>query len=104
MHKICLIQTSVSSKAEAKRLVDGLMQQGVCACVQMTGSGISTYRWKGKLEQTEEYYLSIKTNPACKGQVIAWLQQQHPYDLPEITWVFQESSEQYADWVNAEVT
>ena len=103
MYKICVVYTSVSSLFEAKTLVDGLMQQRLCACVQITAAGLSTYRWQGELEQTNEYYLSIKTNQACQNKVVVWLQQQHPYDLPEITWLTQDSTEQYAEWVNAEV-
>jgi len=103
MCKVCLVQTSVGSLSEAKTLVDGLMQQRLCACVQIIASGLSIYRWQGEIEQVEEYYLSIKTNQACQGKLVAWLQEQHPYDLPEITWVIQDSTEQYTEWVHAEV-
>ncbi len=103
MQKICLIHTSVSSSSEAKTLAAALMEQRLCACVQMTGPGVSTYRWKGKVEQAEEYYLNIKTNLANRDNVLDWLHEQHPYELPEISWQLHESSEQYAAWVHAEV-
>jgi len=103
MQKICLIHTSVSSSSEAKALAAALMDQRVCACVQMTGPGLSTYRWKDKMEQAEEYYLSIKTNLANRDKVLAWLHQQHPYELPEITWELHDSSEEYAEWVQTVV-
>jgi len=103
MHKIYLIHTSVSCEAEAKKLADDLIGQSLCACVQMIGPGLSTYRWHGKLEQAEEYYISVKTNHARKDQVIDWLQLHHSYDLPEITWTVHECSEEYARWVNAEM-
>jgi len=103
MHTICVVHTSVSCLAEAEAIADVLIAQRLCACVQITAAGLSMYRWQGKLEQTEEYYLNIKTNQACQNKVIAWLQQSHPYDVPEITWVTQDSSQQYAEWINAEV-
>ncbi len=103
MQKICLIQTSVASLSEAKRFSNAMIQSRLCACVQITGSGLSIYRWQGEIEQTEEYYLSIKTSLAKKDSVVAWLQQHHAYDLPEITWLLCESDEVYADWVHAAV-
>ncbi len=103
MSEICLIHTSVGSCAEADLLTAALIEQRLCACVQMTGPGLSTYRWKGKVEQSEEYYLSIKTNMENRDNVLDWLCRQHPYDLPEISWQLCESSEQYAAWVNREV-
>ena len=103
MYKICVVHTSVSNLAEAEVLANGLVQQRLCACVQLVGSGRSVYRWQGKLEQAEECYLSIKTTPACQGKLTAWLQDHHPYDLPEITWFTQNSTERYATWVHASV-
>jgi len=99
MRKIYLIHSSVASLADAKRLADALMQQHLCACVQITGPGLSIYRWQGKLEQAEEYYLSIKTNRLNKDRVVAWLEDHHPYDVPEITWQRHGGSEGYAEWV-----
>jgi len=103
MQKICLIYTSVSSCSEAKALAAALIEQKLCACVQMTGPGVSTYRWKGRVEQAEEYYLCIKTILVKKDKVLNWLQRQHSYELPEITWELHDSSEQYAEWVHAEM-
>ncbi len=102
MHKIYLIHTSVSCESEAKKLADDLIGQAICACVQMIGPGLSTYRWHGKLEQAQEYFFRIKTTGACKDQVINWLHIHHPYDLPEISWTVHECSEEYALWVDAE--
>jgi len=99
MQKIYLIHTSVALLSDAKRLADGLMQLRCCACVQITGAGLSIYRWQGEIEQAEEYYLNIKTNKACKDRVIDYLQQHHIYDVPEITWSIQETTQQYATWL-----
>jgi len=102
MQKICLIQTSVSSLSEAKIVANGLLQSHLAACVQISGSGVSLYRWQGKLEQSDEYYLSIKTASAqCRG-VIDWLERHHPYELPEIVWTECSSSVAYANWVHSE--
>lgn len=103
MQKICLIHTSVSSCAEAEALAAGLIEQKLCACVQMTGPGLSTYRWSGEVEQAEEYYLCMKTTLEKREKVLGWLQKQHPYALPELSWELRDSSQAYAAWVHAEV-
>jgi len=100
MQKICLIRTSVSSLSEAKIVASGLMRDHIAACVQISGSGVSLYRWKGKLEQSDEYYLSIKTTPIQRRRVIDWLEQHHPYELPEIVWSECSATDAYGDWVH----
>ncbi|MDQ6996261.1 MAG: divalent-cation tolerance protein CutA [Mariprofundus sp.] len=99
MQKICLIHTSVSSKSEASILAADLMDTRLAACVQISGPGLSVYRWQGKVEQTDEYYLNIKTSLACCDDVVTWLQQNHPYELPEIILTECEATVAYADWL-----
>ena len=100
MQKICLIQTSVSSLSEAKIVATCLMRDHIAACVQISGPGVSFYRWKGELEQSEEYYLSIKTTSLHCRHVIEWLEQHHPYELPEIVWSKCSTTDAYGDWVH----
>ena len=100
MQKICLIHTSVSSLSEAKIVATGLVRDHIAACVQIGGPGVSIYRWQGKLEQSDEYYISIKTTSAQCRHVIDWLEQHHPYELPEIVWSESSATDAYADWVH----
>ncbi len=102
MQKICLIHTSVSTMSEATILADALMDTHLAACVQITGPGLSIYRWQGKIEQADEYYINIKTSAKRSDDVVNWLKQHHPYDLPEIIRMECETTKAYADWVHAE--
>jgi len=101
MLKIHLIQTSVSTMSQARSLAADLMDARLAACVQIQGPGLSFYRWQGKLEQSEEYYLSIKTTPSMSSDVVTWLQQHHPYELPEMIQAELDTTKAYADWVHA---
>jgi len=101
MQKICQIHTSVSSMTEARILANDLMRTHLAACVQISGPGISIYRWKDKLEQTDEFYIHIKTTPACSVDMINWLKQHHPYELPEIIQTECETTKAYADWMRS---
>jgi len=103
MQKMCLIHTSVSSMSEATILTADLMDTHLAACVQISGPGLSIYRWKGKLEQANEYYINIKTTTEHCDAVIGWLKQHHPYELPEIIQSKCVADKAYADWLDAEV-
>jgi periplasmic divalent cation tolerance protein len=95
-----MIKTSVASQQDARRLARDMIAARMAACIQITGPGESVYHWQGKLEQTEEWYLSIKTAKEKCPVLVDWLMQQHPYDVPEIICTEGEATDSYADWLN----
>jgi periplasmic divalent cation tolerance protein len=104
MQQICLIKTSVASQQDARNLAGDMMAARMAACIQITGPGESLYRWQGKLEQAEEWYLSIKTSERKRPAVVDWLMQKHPYDVPEIICTEGQTTVPYDDWLNDAVT
>ena len=104
MQNICMIKTSVASQQDARKLARDIITARLAACIQITGPGESIYRWQGKLEQTEEWYLSIKTSQKKQPALVEWLMQQHPYDMPEIICTDGEATDLYVDWLNDTVT
>lgn len=96
--------------AVADQLARGLVEARMAACVQQLPGVRSTYRWQGRLEQSDEVLLLAKTVTDRVGPAIAWLRSRHPYELPEILaveagvgldvylqWLWQETREQDAD-------
>ena len=62
----------------------------------------SVYRWKDKIDTSQEVPLLIKTRAAIYADVEAAIRGLHPYELPEIVAVSVEhGSADYLDWVNA---
>ncbi len=104
MQNICMINTSVASQQDARKLARDIITARLAACIQITGPGESIYRWQGKLEQTKEWYLSIKTSQKKQPALVDWLMQQHPYDMPEIICMGGDATDPYADWLNDTVT
>jgi len=104
MQQICMIKTSVASQQDARKLARDMISARMAACIQITGPGESIFRWQGKLEQAEEWYLSIKTSQKQRMAIIDWLMQRHPYDVPEIICTDAETTDPYADWLNDAVT
>jgi len=97
--------TTVARKAEAEALATAVVEQGLAACVQIEGPILSFYRWKGQLERSEEYRLSLKCCvdqlPALEGYILA----HHPYETPE--WIVVRADrvgEKYLSWLNADST
>jgi len=103
MQKICVIKTSVNSRAQADMLAVGLIEAGIAACVQILGPGMSVYRWQGKVEQEQEFYLMIKTSTEMCKVVVDWLTESHPYDTPEIIWTEHQTTGEYGNWLTDQI-
>lgn len=99
MLKICVIKTSVNSRAQADTLADGLIEAGIAACVQISAPGTSVYRWQGRVQQEQEFYLTIKTGPEMCESVVNWLRESHPYEIPEIIWTEFQTTGEYGNWL-----
>jgi len=102
MIKICEIKTSSGSVIDAEKLAAGLLNAKLAACVQISEPGNSHYHWQGAVEQSEEYFLAIKTSLARCHETITWIGEHHPYDVPEIICCEYEASETYGVWVEQE--
>jgi periplasmic divalent cation tolerance protein len=55
------VQTTTADQAEAERIARGLVERRVAACVQIVGPIRSYYRWKDRLETSEEWLCIAKT-------------------------------------------
>ncbi len=98
------IQFALDDPARADAIVASLLAERLVACGQRTAPVISQYRWKGGLEQAEEWLVLLKTRGALAERVIDMIVRDHPYETPEVIVlpVIQGSS-RYLDWI-AEVT
>lgn len=97
------LTTTVGSADDARRLAQALLGRGLAACVQVESILMSHYRWEGADCAEPEWRLTIKTLPTCHPALLAFLAEQHPYDLPQLLWQVMDSSPAYADWVRSQV-
>ena len=64
---------------------------------------VSRYRWKDKLEKDDETLLILKTEAHRVPEVIAALEELHPYDVPELLSLpVEEGAAPYLGWLSAE--
>ena len=99
-----LILTTTGSEAEAKKIAQALVECRAAACVNILPGVQSVYRWQGKLENSEEWLLLIKTSKSKEEQVCTKLRELHSYDLPEcVSLTIDGGSAEYLKWIDESV-
>lgn len=81
--KVILIQTTCSTKKEAKLIARNLIQNRLAACIQITKTD-SFYMWEEEFCEDKEYLLNIKTKKENFKKIKSKIKELHSYDLPEI--------------------
>jgi len=85
---------------EAAKLAKGLVEERLAACVNMVPRIESVFWWDGKIQHDEESLLIIKTTQLKVESMIKYVQENHPYDVPEIiTLSLAEGLPDYLNWV-----
>ncbi|MGE4631617.1 MAG: divalent-cation tolerance protein CutA [Planctomycetota bacterium] len=81
MVQLLLVTHPVESAPEFAR---NLVEEGLCACVNILPACRSIYRWEGKTCDETESMLIIKTAMQPIEQLISEITQRHPHDCPEV--------------------
>ena len=84
MTKHIIVFTTTSSREEANKLSQGLVEQKLAYCVNTIPSIQSTYFWGGKICVDEELLLIIKTQEEKYTELQAWVLENHGYEVPEL--------------------
>lgn len=99
------VTVAASSREEADRITRRAVDERVAACAQVLGPVRSTYRWKGRVEQAEEWLCILKTTRARYGALEERVRAEHSYDNPEIiATAIVAGSAEYLAWLRAELT
>jgi len=98
-----IVTTNLPDAASAQKLAALLIEQRLAACVNILAPCLSIYRWNGKIEETTEVPLLIKTSAACYDALEACIRAHHPYELPEILAVPVVCGlAEYTNWIETE--
>lgn len=81
---VSVIYTTINNKQDALRIAHVLVEEQLVACVNIIPDIKSIYRWKGKIEEENEYILIAKTVDENINKTVARIEKIHPYDLPDI--------------------
>lgn len=101
--EVLLVFSNAPSAEVARTLARLLIERRAAACVNVLAACISTYRWEGSVEESQEVPMLIKTTQANYSSVQAIIEAHHPYGTPEIIAVpVVQGLPSYLDWVTAE--
>lgn len=95
-----LVRTTVATQAQAHALADALVEAGLAACVHVTAIH-STYRWKGRREEGEEWQVEARALPRRLRALQARMAEGHPYELPLVETLRVIVNPAYAKWAQS---
>src|SRR5438105_1162145 len=103
MERAVFVYTTYPSIVEAERAGCTLVEQRLCACVNILPGMISHYWWQGAVERGDEIVMIIKTRASLAERVTAAVKEMHSYTTPAIIVIPLESVDKgYLDWLMAE--
>lgn len=95
-----LVFTTAPDQKTALKISNLLLDQCLCACVNISAPIKSLYRWKGKKEQAKEVLMLIKTRKSLFIKLQKAILKNHPYEVPEIIAVpLAAGSPAYLSWI-----
>jgi periplasmic divalent cation tolerance protein len=99
-----IVYITAPSHAVASKLSHKLVMDGIVACVNIIPQVTSVYKWDGKIvEDAQEVLMIVKTTRGRLDDLMRVLDDEHPYDVPELISVpIWEGSEKYLKWISDE--
>lgn len=95
---IATVYAVFADTAEAERIAETVVTEGLAACTNILGGCRSIYRWDGKIERADEVPVLFKT--AHADALIARIVALHSYDVPAVVaWPIEKAHPLYAEWV-----
>lgn len=88
-----------------ERLARTVVEEGLCACVNVVPRVRSFFRWEGRVDVADEQLLVAKTTAAAAPRLRARLAELHPYQVPEVLELAVTGGlPSYLQWLTAAVT
>jgi len=100
MQEFVVVYVTAGSPAEGDLLARTLVDERLAACVNRIATVQSVYRWEGKLEQSEEQLLIIKTQRRLFAALEKRVRELHSYSVPEVVALpIIDGSQDYLRWL-----
>ncbi len=100
--RIVIIETTFSSEKVAREMAQYVLTVARCAaCCHIYPEVRSMYQWEGKLQETKEVVMRIKTDVGRVNQLVSIIRTRHEYTVPQVVvtrgWI--EGSPEYEAWL-----
>jgi periplasmic divalent cation tolerance protein len=103
--KFRVVLVTCATLEEARKIARGVVEKRLAACVNIVTHAVeSFYRWEGKLENSSEYLLIMKTSEGRLAELQKEVVGLHSYDTPEfVVLPIVAGSEEYLGWLGESV-
>jgi len=81
---VAVIYSTIDDLKTARRIAQTLTHEQLVACVNIIPNIESFYRWKGKIENSNEVIIIAKTIDQNVKKTIQRIKQLHKYEIPDI--------------------
>jgi len=96
-----LILNTCPDQQTADSIATALVEQGLAACVNIVPGIQSVYRWEGKVENSKEFLMFIKSRRELFPQIRTEISLIHSYHTPEIICLpIIDGSLNYLQWIS----
>jgi len=98
--KFSIVSVTAENEKEAQKLSQILLKSKLCACVHVVPKISSMYWWKGKITESVESWMIIKTHQSKMRDLLDLVIKNHTYDVPEVLELKPgQGSSKYLDWI-----
>ena len=103
-HEFLQVFVTIDDKEKAYALCKEVVDKRLAACAQVLGPIQSIYWWQGKVEDSEEWLILMKTSQDRYAELERTVISLHPYDTPEVIAIpILKGSEKYLKWLVGEL-
>ncbi len=102
--KFIQVFVTVNDRLKAEEIAVELVKAKLAVCAQVLGPIYSTYRWDGRIENSMEWMVFIKTVGDKYPLLETKIKEMHPYEVPEIiAHEIKFGNPAYLNWIEKEV-
>ncbi len=95
-----VVYVTAADVVEAKRIGKALVEEKLAACANCFGGMQSVYWWEGRLEESIEAVLIVKTRSSLVDRVVERVKQLHSYTCPcVVCWQIESGNPDYLRWL-----
>ncbi|WP_340104088.1 divalent-cation tolerance protein CutA [Rhodohalobacter sp. 8-1] len=106
MTHLRILYVTTENRDEARNIGSVLVQQKLCACVNILDGMESIYWWDGEVQSDTECVLLVKTTAEYVPAVTETILDLHSYDVPcviSLPLAADEGNEEYLQWIQNSV-
>ncbi len=97
-----LVWTTFATEEDAARVVRVLVEERLVACGNLLPAARSIYSWQGRVEDTREVVVLLKTRKQDWAALLSRLHELHPYETPECVAVrIAAGAPRYMAWLDS---